>query len=250
MEKALEIFINKWKSKKYVEGILLSGSYAVGLENEDSDIDIRLIFNSKYKKNIKGLTVINGYTFSYLGRSSEITKKRFSIDFFNYNKFEARIFGIGKILYDKNKSVEELVDNARVYFTTPFLQKKTDRDVINTSMYALYNSKVSLESLSEKSPFFHYHYYNFFRQAIKWYSLFLGYEFFIDSKIEKILTDENYRNIYLWEKFPDQEFADIWLNGIRPDNVNKKSVILIYYYLEEQIVKIDKKQFTISWFES
>jgi len=247
MEKALEVFVNKWKSKKYVEGILLSGSYAVGLHNKNSDIDIRLIFNSKYKKSKKGLETIDHYKFSYLGRTSENTFKTYSTEFFNHNKFEARIFSIGKILYEQNDKVEQLIEKAKVYLHTPFIKKIHNKEDINTNMYALYSNKIYLESMLENSPFFFYHYYNFLRQAIRFYAKFLGYEFFLDTKIEQILTDSIYQKTYSWDKFPDQEFIKIWLLCVNPNHINKKSVDLIYYYLEKYVAKVDEKKFTISW---
>ncbi|MDV7696966.1 nucleotidyltransferase domain-containing protein [Chryseobacterium soli] len=249
MEKALEVFVDKWKSKKYIEGILLSGSYAVGLQNENSDIDIRLIFNSKYKKNKKGLEVINNYKFSHLGRTAESTSKTFSTEFFNHNKFEARIFSIGKVLYDQNNKTESLIEKAKVYLHTPFIHQTLNKEDIDTNMYALYSSKIYLESLSENSSFFFYHYFNFLRQAMRFYAKFLGYEFFLDSKTEQILTDEVYQKTYSWDKFPDHEFVKIWLPSLGLDHANNKSVALIYYYLEKVIAKVDEEKFTMSWEE-
>ena len=250
MENALKKFVDFWLLKKNVIGILLSGSYAVGLENKNSDIDIRIIFNNKCKKSIKGLNIIDGYKFSYLGRASDITEKRFCIDFFNNNKFEARIFSIGKILYDKDNSVKRLAEIAKAYVTTPFIKRKITREDINMNMYILYSRKINLESLPEGSPFFNYYYFSFLKQAISWYSNFLGYEFFIDSKTEKILTDDAYRKIYLWDKFPDQIFIQMWIESLNPNKLNKHSIISLYSYLEKKIIKIDEKKFTISWIET
>ncbi|WP_378103505.1 nucleotidyltransferase domain-containing protein [Chryseobacterium sp. sg2396] len=247
MENALEIFVNEWKTKNYVTGILLTGSYAIGLENSNSDVDIRLIFNSKQKKSIKGLTTINGYIFSYLGRSSEKTFKSFSKDFLMNNKFEARIFSIGKILYDEKNILEKLIETGKVYLETPFIQKKISKEIVNTNMYSIYSNKTFLESLPETSTFFSYHYYNFLRQTMKFYSLYLGYESFIDSKIQKIFIDEKYQRIYSWDKFPDQDFIYLWIDCLNKEN--HQSVILIYRYLEKKIVKIEEKQFTLSWYE-
>lgn len=247
MEDALEIFVNQWKTKKHVIGILLTGSYAVGLENSNSDVDMRLIFNSKQKKSIKGLTNINGYIFSYLGRSAEKTFKIFSTDFLLNNKFEARIFSIGKILYDEKNILEKLIETGKAYLEIPFPKKKLSKEIVNTNMYSIYSNKNFLESLPETSSFFSYHYYNFLRQTMKFYSLYLGYEFFIDTKIQKILIDEKYQRIYSWEKFPDQDFIDLWIDCL--NKINYQSVILIYYYLEKKIVKIEEKKLTLSWYE-
>ncbi|WP_336716808.1 nucleotidyltransferase domain-containing protein [Chryseobacterium mucoviscidosis] len=247
MEQALEEFINYWKAKKYVTGILLSGSYSVGLENENSDVDIRLVFTKKHKKSIKGVQLINGYKFSYLGRPLHTTLKKFSSDFLANNKFEIRIFSIGKILYDKQKSVDLLIETAKVYLQTPFVKRKMDKETIEINMYSIYCNKIFLESLPESSPFFSYHYYNFFKQTLKFYGSYLGYEYYIDSKIEKILTDTTYQKIYFWDKFPDQDFLIIWLDNLNKNERN--SIILIYLYLSKKILNIDEKKFTMLWIE-
>ena len=249
MEEALNEFIEHWKSKRRVVGILLTGSYAVEQQNRNSDIDIRLIINNTNGKSIKGLTTINGYKFSYLGRSAESTKKKFSSDFLNYNKFEARIFTIGKILYDRKDEVRNLIETAKIYLNTPFITKKINKEELNTRMYTIYSYKTYLDSLDEASPYFAYTYFLFMKLILSFYSSYLGYEFFLDFKTEQILTNLNYRNIYIWETFPDQHFASLWNKNILQQNVNKKSVKSIFNYLQKKIVTVNENNFKMTWLE-
>ncbi|MCT4077864.1 nucleotidyltransferase domain-containing protein [Elizabethkingia anophelis] len=249
MEEALNEFIEHWKSKKHVIGILLTGSYAVGLQNENSDIDIRIIFNNTKKKTIKGLSIINGFKFSYLGRNHEITRKIFNTQFLNQEKRESYIFNIGKILYDKSGEVQRLIDLAYTYVNTPTLLKPKTQDIIRTSLYALYSHKNHLISLSENTPFFYYHYYIFLKQALTSYSNLLNCEPFLDMKTEKLLCDAEYRRAYHWPNFPDQTFSKMWISIISLEKVNKASVLKLYEYIENKIGKVDEKKFIISWNE-
>jgi predicted nucleotidyltransferase len=99
--------------KEDVNGILLTGSYATQTQTENSDIDIRIIFNNDIKHTIKGIKYIEGYKVSYFGENINMVKKRMSMDFSRNSRFEARLFTLGKILYDKNGCVEELVQYAK-----------------------------------------------------------------------------------------------------------------------------------------
>ena len=86
MKEALEKFVDHWKKREEIEGILLSGSYAVGLENKNSDVDIRLVLNPNQTRGIKGLQDIDGFSFSYLGSTKNITTKSFNLNFFINSK--------------------------------------------------------------------------------------------------------------------------------------------------------------------
>lgn len=250
MEEALDVFLNQWKNKKSVIGILLTGSYAVGLQNKNSDIDIRIIFNQTQTKTLKGLTTINGYTFSYLGRSSDSIKRKFNSEFISRQKFEAYIFNIGKILYDPKNTIMELKDLAATYVVTPFLKKSNIKSEVKAGLYGLYNYKNHLISTDEDSPFFHYHYYVFLKKVLLYYSSYLGYESFLDTKTEKVLCDPIYRAAYHWEDFPDKDFVKLWISGIDSKKINKNTAKTIYHYLESKIEKINEENFKTHWLES
>ncbi|WP_223608659.1 nucleotidyltransferase domain-containing protein [Chryseobacterium sp. OSA05B] len=249
MEKALEEFLNQWKNKKYVLGILLTGSYAVGLQTENSDIDIRIIFDKSKTKTLKGLTKINNYTFSYLGRNTDSIIRKLNSEFINRQKFEAYIFNIGKILYDRKNTTAELKHLAQTYASTPFLKKHHIKSEVKAGMYGLYNHKNHLINLDENSPFFHYQYYMFMKKALSFYSSYLGFESFLDTKTEKVLYDTEYRQRYQWDDFPDKIFSEKWITSIKIENISKNSAIIIYHYLESKIEKINEENFTIHWKE-
>lgn len=250
MEEALDKFIESWKSKKNVLGILLTGSYAVGLQNKDSDIDIRIVFDNNQKKTIKGLLIIDNYRFSYLGRSLNGVKKKFNDEFIEKQKFEAYIFNVGKILYENKNHLEDLKDLAKMYVSTPSFKKNFIKSEIKAGLYGLFSHKNHIMSLEENSPFFYYQCFVFFKKALTFYSSYLGYEKFLDTKTEKVLCDSTYRIAYHWDNFPDHTFAKKWVNLISIQNVNKNSINEIYLYVESKIEKINEESFKIHWYEN
>lgn len=250
MEEVLDQFIEYWKSKRNVIGILLTGSYAVGLQNKDSDIDIRIIFDNTQAKTIKGLMTIDHYRFSYLGRSLNGTKKKLNDEFIEKKKFEAYIFNVGKVLYDKKNHLEKLKDLAKMYVSTPSLKKQSIKSEIKAGLYGLFSHKNHVMSLEESSPFFYYQYFVFFKKALIFYSSYVGYETFLDTKTEKVLCDSTYRIAYHWDNFPDHKFAEKWTYLISIHNVNKNSINEIYHYIESKIEKINEENFKIHWYEN
>lgn len=239
MENSLKEFVDYWKSKDYVLGILLTGSHALGLQNENSDIDIRIIFNNTQQGTLKG---IKG-KISYFAESIEFVKKRMQQDFIRNMKFEARLFNIGKVLYKKDNTIDELIITAQKFMTTPFRNIQYNRDVIILKLYSLsVNYKYLVQN--ESSKLYVYNYMTFMKLALHIYSWFLGYESFIDIKTDLILNNAQYREVNLWQDYPDRNFIELWTNCMEAEYNNEK-VENIYNYLQSKMIEIEGKDFEV-----
>ena len=62
---ALNEFIKPYLNDEEVEAILLVGSYAVGNQNEYSDIDVYVILNDNAEYRERGNKLVNGYLIEY-----------------------------------------------------------------------------------------------------------------------------------------------------------------------------------------
>lgn len=246
MKKALEKFLKIWKDRDFVVGIVLTGSYALEMNNDNSDIDIRLIF-SKDSQTIKGLIEIDGYKFSYLGRSYEKIANRIKIEHSSNYKFEATVFSIGKILFEKESNATKIKELANLYKNTNFLIKEKDIDELKTNLYLLYNYKTYLNSIDHESPYFTYVYMLYMKLSLKYYSDFLNYENVSDLKIEKLFTNQLYREKCNWDEFPDLKFVNLWESCIMIKNINKMNVSKIFEYLQEKIINFNEKKMEIYW---
>lgn len=248
MEQALKKFINIWRKNKNVTGILLTGSYSIGLQSKNSDIDIRIILNSEVKESFKGLQEIDGYLFSYLGRTKKAISNKFNSDYFNNSKLEARMFNVGKIIYSTNEDLSELKNIAKHYYNQPFLEKAISKDDKKSMMYNLYNLYNYLIETDSKSPFFLFNYMIFMKQALSYYFHISNIEMVMDSKLERLLTDKKYISKYNF-KISEKYFITLWLRNISPSNINKESLNEIYSYMENKLSRIDKKKLIIFWKE-
>ena len=221
-------------------GILLTGSYATNTQTETSDIDIRLILENEKTHTIKGIKYIDNYKISYFGENPEMVKRRMSIDFSRNSRFEARLYTLGKILYDRDGHTEEIIQYAKIFIENEFQRKLTQDDII-LNMYSLHISYQFLSSLSAKHPFYTYNYISLMKAMLLTYSYIINYEVAIDVKLDKTLHDSSYCAINHWKEFPDQVFIELWIKGIA--KIKQKNIKIVYKYLKSKILDIEGKDF-------
>lgn len=242
MEQALNKFLENWTNNPNVIAILLTGSYAIEMNHENSDVDIRIILDKNCQTE-KGLIEIDGYKFSYLTRSYDNIENRIKREFAINCKFEANVIRIGKILFQKSNIIHDLKRTADYYHESNFITRTIADDDLKTNMYHLYNYKSYLETLDEESPFFIYSYISFMKLALNFYSRFLNIELFTDLKVEKLLTNKLYREKSGWSEFPDKEFSNLWQNALALKNINKSNLNEIFNHLQKKIIRFNEKNY-------
>lgn len=227
---------------KGVNGILLTGSYATRTQTKTSDIDIRLVLDNENINTIKGIKYIDDYKISYFGENPEKVKRRMSVDFSRNCRFEARLYTLGKVLYDRDGHTEEIIQYAKVFMENEF-QKKVTNDHIVLNMYSLHKSYEFLSNLPINHSFYVYNYISLVKAMLMTYSYILNYEVAIDIKLDKTLCDSSYCVINQWKEFPDQTFIELWIKSIT--EIKQKNIETVYKYLESKILNIDGKDFEV-----
>jgi predicted nucleotidyltransferase len=248
MEKALKKFLKKWQNNNDVVGILLTGSHAIDMNHKNSDVDIRIFLTENYKTT-KGIIEIDGYKFSYLVRSHNIIENRLKKEFSMNSRFEATTISMGKILFEKDGILSELKKLADYYQKSDFNMRDIDIEVLKSNIYLLYNYKSYLETLDEDSPYFIYTYMAFMKISLNFYSHFLNFEIVSDLKVEKLLTNDLFRNKCSWSRFPDEEFVLLWQICISPGMINKYHLYKMFNFLQEKTIKFNTKNHIFSWKE-
>ncbi|AXG68646.1 hypothetical protein KORDIASMS9_00862 [Kordia sp. SMS9] len=247
MEKALEQFITHWKTQVNVRGILLTGSYAVGIQKEDSDVDIRLILDDTVQESFKGLETIDGFSFSFIGRSKAVTLKKFNRQFFSHVKMEACIYNVGKILHDPFGDISEIMKVAKIYVETPLIVNEVSEADLKLYMYSLYKKYSYIISTDPEDPFYIYNYMMYLKSALKCYADVINAEvmFENDSKLHRFLTDDRYLAAYGYSKFPDQDFMKLWLAALKEKST--KGITEIHKYLRQNLHNFNDSNTIISW---
>ena len=196
---ALNEFIKPYKDDKDVEAILLVGSYAVGNQNEYSDIDVYIILNDEVDYRERGNKLVEGYLIEYFMNPIYKVRGYLEEDVRGHGGSMANMLLHGQVLLDKNGIVEILKEEAK-----QAIKKQPEKDIMK--YYACWHAFD--EYLAAK-----YHnelqYYLCLKYLVDCYLANNGYCILPEQKIERFFKDEDYRARYDIGAFPDNEFNQL-----------------------------------------
>ena len=111
----IEEFIKHNVYLKDVEAILLVGSYAVGNNNEYSDIDIYVLLKDKVKYRQRGNLIIGGYLIEYFMNPINKIKGYMRKDARGHGGSMANMLINGKLIYGNKEVIKKLKRMAYYY---------------------------------------------------------------------------------------------------------------------------------------
>ena len=205
---AVKKFLEQWSNRNDFEGAILSGSYAVGLQNKHSDIDIMIVLSDKIQTWRKGSLDIDGYLIEYIEDPAYFWEKAFKDDYHAGRKVAINMFAIGRILHDKNGIVKKLKDQAEILMQKPF--KKMDNRTMEMAKYHIYWGVDELDSLEDEG-FARYApiYYLQLSNILNYYGNFTGISLPAPAKIYTFLNESEFRKKYKLKGFGDTEFVQM-----------------------------------------
>lgn len=206
--KTIDKFLDEWKNKVEFEGAILSGSYAVHLQTDHSDIDLMIVLSGGTKFWQRGSIEIDGYLIEYIADPIYFWKKAFYDEYSSRRKVSINMFAIGEILHDKNGLVKKLKRQAESLMRKSF-EKMSQRD-IEMAKYHIRDDLLQLQD-SVKGGFVKYAplYYLQLSKILNSYASFLGLSLPAPAKLHQFLNDENFRQKYKLSGFSDQIFIDL-----------------------------------------
>lgn len=211
---ALEHFIHDYKDDDEVEAILLVGSYAVGNNDQYSDIDVYIILNDNVNYRERGNKLVDNYLIEYF-----INPVYKVIGYLNEDKRGhggpmANMIINGKVLFDRNNIVPRLKEEARMV-----ANKKNEKD--DMKYYAAWCAFDDLKAAKYQK---HMQYYICLKYLVEAYLYNNDYNMLPELKIERFFKDEEYRVKYNIDKFPNNEFNELVINCFDyecMDNLNR-----------------------------
>ncbi|USG99179.1 nucleotidyltransferase domain-containing protein [Thermococcus argininiproducens] len=226
---ALEKFLEEWKEKEFVEAALLTGSYAIGMETNYSDVDVYIILSDSVDWRERGNKVIDGVLIEYFVNPVKQIKHYFRKEFKENSRSTARIVAISRALFDKTGITEELKREALKYMEKPF--EKPDAVWVEIAKYSLWDMLDSLKDAKERNdPSFNHLYHLTLNNALHVYSKFLCIEAPPASKVYRLFTDEKFRKAYMFESFPDEKFVTLFLNAMQKEKLETLEKLVIYVF--------------------
>lgn len=217
---ALEEFIKGYKDDLEVEAILLVGSYAVGNQNDKSDIDVYIILNDEAKWRERGNKLVNGYLIEYFINPVHKIREYILDDKRGHGGPMANMLANCQVILDKNGIVNELIKEAIVAIQVDEYEKNPMR------YYACWCAFDEYEAAEYHNEM---QYYICLKYLIEAYLGNNGYCILPELKFEKFFKNDEYRNRYNIGKFPNNEFNVMVVKCF--DEPNYENLKVLYDYV-------------------
>jgi hypothetical protein len=229
---AINLFLKNWKKFDYVEGAMLTGSYASKTQIKNSDIDIMIVLNNSINWWERGSRKVNNFIIEYIADPEYFWEESFQTEYQSRQKISIHMFATGKILFDKNGIVESLKEQAKLLFSKPF--PPMNKRELEMAKYHLYDCQEKLNNQQSK-PFEHYAMLYFLQlsKLISFYSSYLCISIPATAKVYNYFNDEDFRKKYKIQDFPDKSFVRMVNDCLSNYSSIKPIKKLTYYVLDK-----------------
>ena len=219
-ECAVNNFLEQYINEDYFLGAILTGSYATGNNTPDSDIDIFIVTKDTTNWRERGNKLVDGYLIEYFINPVKQVLNEFDEGFENHKIATTLIFVGSKILYDKDGTIKKLVNIAKENLNkvpTPISEFEW-----KMNCYTVWHSFYELNSKYSNNKDIEFTYNMFLNDITKAYFLNNNLPLLPVHKIEKLLTNEEYRKKYNIQNLPDEIFINKLLKCFNEKDYNKK----------------------------
>jgi predicted nucleotidyltransferase len=205
---AVEKFLDKWATLDEFNGAILSGSYAVGTQSNNSDVDIMIVLSDKTDWWQRGNLIVDDIMIEYIADPAAMWKKAFDDELKSGSRVSVSMFAIGKVLLDKSGEVAKLKAIAEQIMSKPL--PKLEGRALEMAKYHLWDRLTKLQHIKQDgfvqyAPMYYLHLSN----IIGAYAKFLGIPIPSTSKLYRFLVDSDFRTKYKLEGFNDDYFVDL-----------------------------------------
>ena len=207
-------------NNEHVLGILFYGSYLTGLNTENSDIDLHIIFDNEDPNHlIRGNKIVDGTRVEYFEKPLDDIYQTVNDDYINQNNAAFLIFGTSKIIYAKDSRIKQLQEYVVNKFSNPLPPLSDDEAKEQVSI--INNRMEKLEKYAETNyPHFEHLYHLTIEKIRRFYHRLMGIPWIETSKGFKLYTDERYRKAFCIDKIPEYTFIDMYFEAITNNNLN------------------------------
>lgn len=230
-EVALNLFLDSWKDREDVIGVLVCGSYITGNPSHRSDIDVHIVLKDECDWRERGNQYVNDYLIEYFVNPPQQLRSYFKEDFEDCSTMSMVQWITGKVLLDKDGTLKQLVEEAREWKAKTF----THQSEIEITKYMLWDALDNLaDCYDQKRQDFPFVYHSFLMNLFEKYSSTLQLEKIPSYQIYRYLTDPQYLTKYLKLPFPDTDFVHLFVEALTITEIDKQ--FLQYKKLTEHVL--------------
>lgn len=230
-EEKLNEFLENFKYKSDIVGILVCGSYITGNPSSHSDLDVHIILNENANYRERGNRIIDGLLIEYFANPARQIREYFNEDYKNIRPMSQTQFITGKILFDKTGEVQQLKSEAKQMLNKRY--NDIDTNINELNKYGMWDMLDDLQdALENNREDFDFIYYCNLDKVLCLYMKLIKFPYNKKTMLGNI-TSEVVRNKYLLEEIPDKEIGELIKNCIIISN--KKDRMNNYELLTNKI---------------
>jgi len=234
-ENAVEKFIAPWKRKKYVEGIIMAGSYVMGTQTPQSDIDFHIVLADEIGWRERGNKRVDGIIMEYFANPVRQIYQYMKEDPKSYRRADARMYAGGRILFDRNGEVGKLKEFAKKELKKKF--KRPGHLRVEIMKYGLWDRLDGLaDLLADNSPIFPVQFSLILEKTVWHYAEYLMVKLPPITKLDKYFHSVDFRKKYRIDKFPDGKFIKLFNDSLTAKNNQTK-----FTTIKELVEYVQKK---------
>ena len=211
-EERLNKFLENFKYKNDIDGILVCGSFITGNPSSHSDLDVHILLKEKVDYRVRGNKIVDGLLIEYFANPPRQIREYFKEDYSEIRPMAQIQFITGKILLDKTGEVQKLKKEARKMLDKRYSDLNTDINELNK--YELWDMLDDLQDGFENArDDFDFIYYCNLDKLLSLYMKYIKYPYHKKTILGNI-TSEIVKNKYLLEELPDKQISGLIKNCI------------------------------------
>lgn len=237
---------------EHVLGILFYGSSKYGLNNQNSDIDLLIIYDDSNNLDspdnqyhlIRGNAYIDGMRIEYFKKTIREIHINAEEDFMTQSNASLSIVGKADIIYEKDNAMHELQEYVLNKFKNGLSPITDDR--AREKLATISNRMERLRKYSESEEYGYYfeHLYNLIIEMIRrFYHEINGMPRIETSKGFKLYRNKQYQDMFSIDFIPDQQFLEMYFELIQAKGESKEEKLKklrSFYDYAKRTVDFDK----------
>ena len=239
---------NNYLQDEHILGVLFYGSYKHGLNNQNSDIDLHIIYDDSNPEHlIRGNTFVNGIRIEYFEKTISEIYNNVEEGYTTQDNATESIIGKAEIIYEKDNSMQDLQEYVLNKFKNglPPLTENEAKEQVSI----INNRMEKLKKYAEEDSYFFEHLYHLTIEKIRrFYHNLNGMPRIETYKGFKLYRNKQYQDMFSIHNIPDQRFLEMYFELIQSHEKSKNEMferLKEFYEYAKRTVDLEEHNYRI-----
>ena len=239
---------NNYLQDEHILGVLFYGSYKHGLNNQNSDIDLHIIYDDSNPEHlIRGNTFVNGIRIEYFEKTISEIYNNVEEGYTTQDNATESIIGKADIIYEKDNSMQDLQEYVLNRFKNglPPLTENEAKEQVSI----INNRMEKLKKYAQEDSYFFEHLYHLTIEKIRrFYHNLNGMPRIETYKGFKLYRNKQYQDMFSIHNIPDQRFLEMYFELIQSHEKSKNEMferLKEFYEYAKRTVDLEEHNYRI-----